>query len=82
VTTPVLLTHGDDDPNVPPGESDQFYAALKLLGSPVEYLRVAGLGHLIMEHDKRELWSRSIVAWFDRWLKDQPEWWEALYPTD
>ncbi len=82
VTTPILLTHGDDDPNVPPGESDQFYAALKLLGSPVEYLRVAGLGHLIMEHDKRELWSRSIVAWFDRWLKDQPEWWEALYPTD
>jgi dipeptidyl aminopeptidase/acylaminoacyl peptidase len=82
VTTPVLLTHGDDDPNVPPGESDQFYAALKLLGSPVEYLRVAGLGHLIMEHDKRELWSRSIVAWFDRWLKGQPEWWDALYPVD
>jgi len=82
VTTPILLTHGDDDPNVPPGESDQFYAALQLLGTPVEYLRVAGLGHLIMEHDKRELWSRSIVAWFDFWLKDQPEWWEALYPAD
>ena len=79
VTTPLLLTHGDEDPNVPPGESDQFYAALKLLGVPVEYLRVAGLGHLIMEHDKRELWSKSIVAWFDRWLKDQPEWWNALY---
>jgi dipeptidyl aminopeptidase/acylaminoacyl peptidase len=80
VTTPVLLTHGDEDPNVPPGESDQFYAALKLLGTPVEYLRVAGLGHLIMEHDKRALWSKSIVAWFDRWLKGEPEWWEALYP--
>lgn len=82
VTTPVLLTHGEEDPNVPPGESDQFYAALKLLGVEVEYLRVAGLGHLIMEHDKRALWSRSIVAWFDRWLKDQPEWWQALYPAE
>ena len=82
VTTPILLTHGDDDPNVPTGESDQFYAALKLLGSPVEYLRLAGLGHLIMEHDKREAWSKSIVAWFDRWLKDQPEWWDALYPAE
>ena len=81
VTTPVLLTHGDDDPNVPPGESDQFYAALKLLGVPAEYLRVAGLGHLIMDHDKRALWSKSIVAWFDRWLKDEPECWEALYPA-
>ena len=80
VSTPVLLTHGDEDPNVPPGESDQFYAALKLRGVPAEYLRVAGVGHLVMEHDKRALWSRSIVAWFDRWLKGQPEWWEALYP--
>jgi len=80
VTTPLLLTHGDEDPNVPPGESDQFYAALKLLGVPVEYLRVAGLGHWIMEHDKRALWSKSIVAWFDRWLKDEPEWWDALWP--
>ena len=80
VTTPVLLTHGEEDPNVPPGESDQFYAALKLLGVPAEYLRVAGLGHHIMEHDKRALWSKSIVAWFDRWLKDEPEWWESMWP--
>ena len=82
VTTPLLLTHGDDDPNVPPGESDQFYAALKLLGVEVEYLRIAGLGHLIMEHDKRALWSRSILAWFDRFLKNEPQWWEALYPSE
>jgi dipeptidyl aminopeptidase/acylaminoacyl peptidase len=80
VTTPLLLTQGDADTNVPLGESDQFYAALKLLGAEVEYLRVAGLGHLIMEHDKRVLWSESILAWFDRWLKNQPEWWDALYP--
>jgi hypothetical protein len=33
-----------------------------------------------MEHDKRVLWSRSIVAWFDRWLKDRPEWWNHLWP--
>ena len=81
VTTPVLLTHGLEDPNVPPGESDQFYAALKLLGVPAEYLRVDGLGHLIMEHDKRALWSKSIVAWFDRWLKEEPEWWESMWPA-
>ncbi len=82
VSTPILLTHGDADTNVPPGESDQFYAALKLLGVEVEYLRVAGLGHLIMEHDKRALWSKSIVAWFDRWLKGEPQFWDSLYPED
>jgi len=80
VTTPVLLTHGDKDPNVPPGESAQFYTALKILGKEVEYLSIAGQEHWIMDHAKRLQWSGSIVAWFDRWLKDQPEWWESMYP--
>jgi dipeptidyl aminopeptidase/acylaminoacyl peptidase len=77
---PILLTHGTADTNVPPGESDQFYVALKLLGKDVEYLQVEGQNHFIMEHRKRQVWSESIVAWFDRWLKDQPEWWNALHP--
>ena len=80
VTTPILLTHGASDTNVPRGESDQFYIALKLLGAPVEYIRVLGQDHWILDHDKRVLWSESIVAWFDRWLKDQPEWWNELSP--
>ncbi len=77
---PILLTHGTDDTNVPVGESDQFYVALKLLGRPVEYLQVEGQNHWILDHDKRVVWSRSIVAWFDRWLKGQPQWWDALWP--
>jgi hypothetical protein len=35
-----------------------------------------------MEHDKRALWSKSILSWFDRRLKNQPEWWDALYPEE
>jgi hypothetical protein len=54
--------------------------ALKLLGKDVEYLQVEGQNHFIMEHGKRVVWSNSIVAWFDRWLKGQPEWWNDLYP--
>jgi len=80
VTTPILLTHGRSDTNVPVGESDSFYIALKLTGAPVEYIQVEGQDHFIMDHDKRVLWSRSIMAWFDRWLKDQPEWWNHLWP--
>jgi dipeptidyl aminopeptidase/acylaminoacyl peptidase len=77
---PILLTHGTADTNVPVGESDQFFVALKLLGKDVEYLQVDGQNHFIMEHGKRTVWSSSIVAWFDRWLKDQPEWWNHLHP--
>ncbi|HXV77592.1 MAG TPA: prolyl oligopeptidase family serine peptidase, partial [Candidatus Polarisedimenticolaceae bacterium] len=77
---PILLTHGVADTNVPVGESDAFYVALELLGKEVEYLQIEGENHWIVDHAKRVVWSRSIVAWFDRWLKDEPQWWQALYP--
>lgn len=79
VRTPLLLTHGMKDTNVPPGESLQMYAALKLLKRPVELLMVKGENHGIYKRNKRRLWMRSIVAFFDRHLKQQPQWWEALY---
>lgn len=78
VKTPILLTHGQADTNVPVGESDSFFTALKLVGAPVEYLQVEGQDHMILEHAKRVVWSRAIVAWFDRHLKGEPGWWEDL----
>ena len=77
---PLLLTHGVSDTNVPVGESDQFYIALKLLGKDVEYIQVEGEDHWILDHAKRQLWSKSILAFFDRHLKGETEWWEAMYP--
>ncbi len=80
ITTPLLLTHGAGDTNVPPGQSDQMYIALKLLGKTVEYLQFDGQNHFIADYKQRKLWTKSIMAWFERWLKDQPQFWEALYP--
>ena len=80
VKTPILLTHGAADTNVPVGESESFYTALKLAGAPVEFLTVDGQDHWILEHAKRVVWSKGIVAWFDRWLKGQPEGWDDLFP--
>ena len=74
------MTHGAADVNVPVGESESFYTALKLLGAPVELLTVEAQDHHILDHAKRLVWSRSILAWFDRWLKRQPGWWDDLYP--
>jgi dipeptidyl aminopeptidase/acylaminoacyl peptidase len=79
VKTPLLLTHGAADTNVPSGESESFYTALKLVGAPVELLTIDGQDHVIADHAKRLVWSRSIVAWFDKWLKGQPAWWDELY---
>ncbi|MDY7095494.1 MAG: S9 family peptidase, partial [Acidobacteriota bacterium] len=82
INTPLLLLHGDADTNVPPGQSHQLYTALKILGKEVELLTFDGENHRIMDRDRRELWSRAIIAWFDRYLKDQPEYWEHLMGTE
>ena len=80
--TPLLLLHGADDTNVPPGESIQLYTALKLLGKDVELIEVSGQNHHILDFKKRILWQKTIFAWFDKWLKDQPSWWDNLYPEE
>jgi dipeptidyl aminopeptidase/acylaminoacyl peptidase len=80
ITTPLLLLHGSADTNVPVGESIQMFNALRILGKTVEFIQVQGENHAIYDHKKRIEWNKTIHAWFAKWLKDQPEWWEALYP--
>ena len=80
ITTPLLLLTGDADTNVPPGESHSMYTALKLLGREVELVEVPGEDHWILDREKRYVWWDTMLAWYDRWLKDQPQWWHHLYP--
>lgn len=80
INTPLLLLHGTGDTNVPPGESEGMYTALKLLGKEVEYIRILEENHWIIDYKKRVVWSDAILAWFDRWLKDEPQWWDDMYP--
>jgi dipeptidyl aminopeptidase/acylaminoacyl peptidase len=78
----MLLLHGAEDTNVPPGESAQLFTALKILGREVEYVQILDQNHYILTYNKRRIWTRSIMAWFDRWLKDQRGWWYYLYPSN
>ena len=80
INTPLLLLHGTVDTNVPIGESIQLFNALKILGKTVEFVTVDGENHFISDYDKRIKWHNSIMAWFARWLQDQPEWWKEMYP--
>ncbi|GHT77983.1 peptidase S9 [Bacteroidia bacterium] len=81
INTPLLLLHGTADTNVPIGESIQMYNALKILGKEVEFIQVQGENHIILDYQKRIEWNKTIYAWFAKWLKGQPEWWDALYPV-
>ncbi len=80
INTPLLLLHGTADTNVPIGESIQLFNALRILGKPVEFISVDGENHFISDYPKRILWQNSIMAWFERWLKNDPSWWNDLYP--
>ena len=82
ITEPLLLLHGTADVNVPPGESHQIYTALEVLGRDVELIEIAGEGHRIFKYKQRKLWTETILAWFDRYLKGEPEYWEHLWGTD
>ena len=78
--TPLLLLHGNADTNVPLIESLQMFTALKLLGRDVALVEVQGENHHILEYAKKEKWLATQMAWFAKWLKDDPTWWDALYP--
>ncbi|MBQ8608481.1 MAG: S9 family peptidase [Bacteroidaceae bacterium] len=80
INTPLLLLHGSVDTNVPIGESIQLYNALKILGKEVEFITVNGEDHFVADYNNRLLWHNTIMAWFARWLKDSPQWWNELYP--
>lgn len=79
IKKPLLFTHGTADTNVPVGESIQMYTALRLLGTPTAFIEVEGENHGIMDPVKRTKWIDSMVAWFDRWLKGEASWWNAIY---
>ena len=79
IKKPILFTHGTADTNVPVGESIQMYTALRLLGVPTAFIEVEGENHGIMDPVKRVKWIDSTMAWFQKWLKDDSTWWDAIY---
>ena len=81
ITTPLLLVHGDSDINVPKGESDQLFTALKILGKEVEYVQIVGQDHHILDHEQRIVWNDTILAFLAKHLKGRPAWWDEMYPA-
>ena len=79
IHTPLLLLHGTVDTNVPIGESIQLFNALKVLGRTVEFITVEDQDHVITDYNKRKLWQNTIMAWFAKWLQDDPQWWDSMY---
>lgn len=80
IHTPLLLLHGTSDVNVPPSESTALYNSLKILGRTVELVEFTGEDHHILEPERKDIWMKTMFAWFAKYLQDKPQWWDALYP--
>jgi dipeptidyl aminopeptidase/acylaminoacyl peptidase len=66
VHTPTMIVHGENDNDVPIGESEQFYIALKDVGVETILVRYPREGHGLREPKHIvDLMDRSI-AWYER----------------
>lgn len=69
VKTPTAVMVGEDDHRTPPGEAEQFYAALQIRAVPTVLIRVPGASHGSLADRPSQLIAENaaILAWFDRY---------------
>jgi dipeptidyl aminopeptidase/acylaminoacyl peptidase len=62
IQTPLLIMHGEQDPQVPPQESQEFVAALKQAGKTYSYFTYPGEGHGFTQRDHRlDAWRKQLA---------------------
>ena len=70
VKTPTMLLTGEQDYRTPMGESEQYYAALKLNNVETALVRIQGAGHGIAAKPSNLMAKVVyILGWFERYKK-------------
>ena len=70
VKTPTLVVVGSEDYRTPVSESEQLYAALKLIKVPTMLVKVPDASHGFAARPSQSAAKASaIIAWFDRYRK-------------
>jgi dipeptidyl aminopeptidase/acylaminoacyl peptidase len=72
VNTPTLIQHGEIDERVPLEQGLQLYIALKRQEVPVEMFIYPRQHHSIAEPRLRIDMRRRPIAWFKKWLLEEP----------
>ncbi len=68
VTTPTMLMTGEDDLRTPMGQTEEYYAALRVLGVPTAMLRFQNEWHGTSSNPSNFLRSQLYLrSWFERW---------------
>lgn len=62
IQTPLLILHGEEDPQVPPQESQKLVAALKEFGKTYSYFTYPGEGHGFTQREHRlDAWRKQLA---------------------
>jgi dipeptidyl aminopeptidase/acylaminoacyl peptidase len=69
IKAPLLILHGEEDPQVPPQESQEFAAALKAAGKTYSYITYPHEGHGFQQREHREDADQKELAFLNRYLK-------------
>jgi dipeptidyl aminopeptidase/acylaminoacyl peptidase len=75
IRTPLLIVHGETDLRCPVEQADQLFAALRVLGREVEYVRYPDQSHGLSRAGTPSLRLdrlRRYVAWFEKHLMGVP----------
>jgi dipeptidyl aminopeptidase/acylaminoacyl peptidase len=76
IRTPLLIKHGENDLRTGPIQSEMMYKSLKILGRPVEYVRMPGATHeLSRSGNVRQRIDRMlrIYEFFERYVGDDAQ---------
>jgi alpha-beta hydrolase superfamily lysophospholipase len=73
ITAPLLLVHGANDTNVPPGESQQMLDALRSLGRTAELLTFEDDGHEIIKRENRAVLVTAMTQWLSKAFSGVPQ---------
>lgn len=69
IKTPLLILHGEEDPQVPPQESAEFAAALKANGKIYTYITYPKEGHGFQQRDHRLDSYQRQLAFLNQYLR-------------
>ena len=69
IKTPLLILHGEEDPQVPPQESQEFAAALKKAGKTFNYITYPNEGHGLQQREHRKDAYERELSFLNKYLK-------------
>jgi dipeptidyl aminopeptidase/acylaminoacyl peptidase len=69
IKTPLLILHGEEDPQVPPQESQEFAAALKKAGKTFTYITYPNEGHGLQQREHRKDAYERELSFLNKYLK-------------